>query len=292
MKKYCVLFGANGFIGSHVLDSLNRRNFNVVASDLGKHKWKNKKIKYYNIDISNAGELDKIKGKIDYFLIFSAISDIAEANKNITKTLDVNINGLLNILKLANKLRVKKIIFASSVYVNSEQGGFYKVSKIAGENLIKEFKRQYNLNFTIIRYGSVYGPRSDINNGIYKILFNALTKKKIEYFGSESNIREYIHVLDAAESTCDLIDNKFNNKIITLTGNESTKVKDLMLLIRDILSLKTKIKFYNKKVPGHYVRTPFTFEEEISKKYSPKLHIDLAEGLVQTLNFIKKKNKI
>ena len=154
--------------------------------------------------------MDKIKGKIDYFLIFSAISDIAEANKNITKTLDVNINGLLNILKLANKLRVKKIIFASSVYVNSEQGGFYKVSKIAGENLIKEFKRQYNLNFTIIRYGSVYGPRSDINNGIYKILFNALTKKKIEYFGSESNIREYIHVLDAAESTCDLIDNKFN----------------------------------------------------------------------------------
>ena len=54
------------------------------------------------------------------------------------------------------------------------------------------------------------------------------------------------------------------------------------------MSIKSKIKFINKKIPGHYIRTPYVFEDKISKKYSPQLNIDLAEGLVQTLNYIKK----
>ena len=178
MKKSCVVFGAGGFIGSHVLDALKKRKFNVVASDLKKSKWISSDIKFIKADITKFENLKKIKLKVDYILIFSAISDIGESNKNPRKTINTNVNGLLNILNLAKKLKVKKIIFASSVYVNSSKGGFYKSSKIAGESLIKEFKNQYNIDFTIIRYGSVYGPRSDINNGIYKILNKIVNKKK------------------------------------------------------------------------------------------------------------------
>lgn len=288
MKKNCILFGAGGFIGSHVLNTLKKRGFNIIASDLKKNKWIDSDIKFIEADIFDSLKLKKINYKTDYFLIFSAISDIGESNNEPRKALDVNIVGLLNILNLAVRLKVKKIIFASTIYVNSNEGGFYKVTKLAGEELIKEFKQQYNLDFTIIRYGSVYGPRAGLNNGIYKILNNALNKKKLQYFGSKDTLREYIHVIDAAESTIDLIDDKYNNQIITLTGKESIKVHDLLLLIKDIMSIKSKIKFINKKIPGHYIRTPYVFEDIISKKYSPRLNIDLAEGLVQTLNYIKK----
>ena len=292
MKKSCVVFGAGGFIGSHVLDALKKRKFNVVASDLKKSKWISSDIKFIKADITKFENLKKIKLKVDYILIFSAISDIGESNKNPRKTINTNVNGLLNILNLAKKLKVKKIIFASSVYVNSSKGGFYKSSKIAGESLIKEFKNQYNIDFTIIRYGSVYGPRSDINNGIYKILNKIVNKKKIEYSGSPETVREYIHVIDAAEATCDLIDKKFNNQVITLTGRESIKVSELLLILKDIMSIKGKIKFINKKLPAHYIRTPYSFKDDLSKKYSPQLHIDLAQGLVQTIKFIKDQKKI
>jgi|TARA_B110000971_G_scaffold219365_1_gene260322 UDP-glucose 4-epimerase len=289
MKKSCILFGASGFIGSHVLNILKKREFNVIASDIKKNKWTKDDSKFIETDILNYSKLNKIQNKTDYFLIFSAISDIEESNSNPLKTLNVNVIGLINILNLAVKLKVKKIIFASTIYVNSNEGGIYKVTKLAGEELIKEFKKNHNLDFTIIRYGSVYGPRSGLNNGIYKILNNALVNKKLQYFGSKDTLREYIHVIDAAESTIDLIDDKYNNQIITLTGKESTKVQDLLLLIKDIMSIKSKIKFLNKKIPGHYIRTPYSFEDKLSKKYSPQLNIDLAEGLVQTLNYIKKQ---
>lgn len=289
MKKNCILFGAGGFIGSHVLNSLKKRGFDILATDLKKNEWIDGDIKFIEIDIFDQLKLNKIKKKTDYFLIFSAISDIGQSNNDPRKSINVNIIGLFNILNLAVKLKVKKIIFASTIYVNSNEGGFYKVTKVAGEELIKEFKRQHDLDFTIIRYGSVYGPRSNLNNGIYKILHNALNQKKLKYFGNKDTLREYIHVIDAAESTIDLIDDKYNNQIITLTGKESTKVHDLLLLIRDIMSIKSKIQYINKKIPGHYVRTPYYFEDMISKKYSPSLNIDLAEGLVQTLNYIKKK---
>lgn len=289
MKKNCIIFGAGGFIGSHVLNSLKKRGFDILATDLKKNEWIDGDVKFIEIDIFDQLKLNKIKKKTDYFLIFSAISDIGQSNNDPRKSINVNIIGLFNILNLAVKLKVKKIIFASTIYVNSNEGGFYKVTKVAGEELIKEFKRQHDLDFTIIRYGSVYGPRSNLNNGIYKILYNALNQKKLKYFGNKDTLREYIHVIDAAESTIDLIDDKYNNQIITLTGKESTKVHDLLLLIRDIMSIKSKIQYINKKIPGHYVRTPYYFEDMISKKYSPSLNIDLAEGLVQTLNYIKKK---
>tara|TARA_X000000950_G_C13772904_1_gene601763 strand:+ start:195 stop:1076 length:882 start_codon:yes stop_codon:yes gene_type:complete len=292
MKKNCLLFGASGFIGSHVSDALQRRNYNIIASDKIKGSWISKNVNFVKIDITKEAQLKKIKSKVDFIIIFSAISDIGESNQNPNKTVKTNVVGLLNILNLAKKLKVKKIIFASTVYVNSSKGGFYKSSKIAGESLIKEFKNLYNLNYTIIRFGSVYGPRSSINNGIYKILYNALKKKKIEYFGSSENIREYIHVLDAAEATCDLMDKKFDNQIITLTGRESTKVKDLLLMLKDIMSIKKSIKFSKKNLPGHYIRTPYNLKDDLSRKYSPQLHVDLAQGLVQTINFIKKENKI
>ena len=72
---------------------------------------------------------------------------------------------------------VKRLIFASSIYANSEEGGFYSSSKRAAEDFILQFSKKYKLKFTILRYGSLYGPRSNYKNGLYRILINAIKKK-------------------------------------------------------------------------------------------------------------------
>ena len=92
--------------------------------------------------------------------------------------------GTLRLLKLAKEFGIKRFIFASTVYVNSEQGSFYKSSKRAAEDFIEEYRKKYKLNFTILRFGTVYGERASSENIIDKILNKALKNKKIIYSGN------------------------------------------------------------------------------------------------------------
>ena len=84
----------------------------------------------------------------------------------------------INILDACRSYKIKRYIFASSIYVYSNQGGFYRASKQSSEIFIEEFSKNYNIPYTILRYGSIYGPRSDIKNGVYKIVHDALKNKK------------------------------------------------------------------------------------------------------------------
>ena len=62
--------------------------------------------------------------------------------------------------------------------------GLYKVSKKAAEDYVLEYNKLFDLDFTIIRYGSIYGPRSDDSNGLYRIIRKAVNENKLEYEGS------------------------------------------------------------------------------------------------------------
>ena len=77
-----------------------------------------------------------------------------------------------------------------------------------------------------MRYGSLYGVGSEKNNGFRKIVENAINNKKIIYNGPKETTREYINVIDAAENTSNLIDKKYDNKIVTITGNHKIKMED------------------------------------------------------------------
>ena len=70
-----------------------------------------------------------------------------------------------------------KFIHASTIYANTEEGGFYGRSKKAAEDYVEEYKKMFNLNYTILRFGSMYGDRSGNDNGMRQILENLLLKK-------------------------------------------------------------------------------------------------------------------
>ena len=80
-----------------------------------------------------------------------------------------------------------------------------------------EYSKQYNLNYTILRYGSLYGPRSPKNNGVRKIIEKAIKSKQVTYYGSIKNKRKYIFVRDASICSVEIIKNKYKNMIINLT---------------------------------------------------------------------------
>ena len=283
MKKICVI-GGSGFLGSHVSDELTKSGFEVTIFDSSPSPWIiGGKQKIVIGDILDFDTLLKVTKDCLAVYNFAAISDIEVAMENPLNTAKINILGNISALEACIKNNVSRYVFASSVYVNSREGGFYKCSKRAAEDFILEYKKKYDFDFTIIRYGSLYGPRSDIHNGLWRIINNALKNKTIQYQGNPESMREYIHVIDAARASVAILKQDFKNEKITLTGQEAIKVDDLLKMLAEILGLAQEVSYLPTPRQGHYVRTPYAYESDLSRKYIPDLHIDLGQGLLSLI---------
>ena len=154
-----VVIGGSGFLGSHVADKLTQAGHKVTIFDNKKSKWISKNQKMVVGDVLNLGDLDKVISQCDVVYNFAAISDIDEAENKPQVTANINIIGTLNILELCKKYKIKRIMFASTIYVYSLEGNFYRCSKQAAESFIEEYNRLFKLDYTILRYGSIYSTR-------------------------------------------------------------------------------------------------------------------------------------
>ena len=107
------------------------------------------------------------------------IADIGESKKKPIDTIETNIIGTANLLEGARINKIKKFIFASSVYVFSKYGSFYGKSKQACELLIEEYQNEFNLDYIHVRYGSLYGPRAQEWNGLKNIFLKLLQIRRL-----------------------------------------------------------------------------------------------------------------
>ena len=283
-----IVFGGSGFLGSHVSDELSNAGHNVVIFDRIESPWLRDDQEMIFGDILDHELVINSLEDIDIVYNFSAIADLDESLNNPIDTVKINILGNALLLDACKKANVSRYILASTIYVSSREGGFYRCSKQASESYVEEFQRTFDLDFTILRYGSLYGPRSNYKNGIWRILKNAIDKNEIVYEGSPEAIREYIHVYDAAHASVSILNKKFINQHVILTGHQPTKVDDLLKMIAEMMNIpNTNTKFVNPTHLGHYIRTPYSVQAEIAKKFIPDQHVDLGHGLLQLIEFIK-----
>ena len=206
--------------------------------------------------------------------------------------MNLNLICNINIIESSIKHKVKKFVYASSAYAMSEKGSFYGISKLASEKIIEEYNKKKNLNFIIIRYGSVYSGRNYENNYLYNLIDKAVKTNKIEHYGDGNEFREYIHALDAAKLSVDLVeDNVYINKHIILTGSEGIQRKDLFNMINEIMGNKLSIKYSKKKNSEHYKYTPYSFQSSISKKLIPNPQIDLGQGILECIRVVNESKR-
>lgn len=287
MKNVTVI-GGSGFLGNEVVKELIVKNFKVKILDKNKPKFSHKNLVYINGDITDNKVLDKVIKNSLYVFNFAGIADLDYGVSQPIQSVEQNILATVNILNLCKKYKIKRFIFASTIYVYSSKGGFYRCSKQAAENYIEEFNKRFRLSYTILRYGSLYGPGAGTNNGLSKIILNSLKQKKIIYEGGPNTIREYIHVKDAARSSVEILDKKFANKSIILKGEYPIHMKDLLKTISEILGYE-KIFFKKVKNENHYEQTPYSYIPKLGIKYKSDVHIDFGQGLLQLIDTLKKK---
>ncbi len=284
--KVCV-FGGSGFVGSHVSEALDNAGHEVTIFDRRDTEFRRPRQQFVSGNILDQDAvLDVVQGK-DVVYNFAGIADIEEARQRPLDTANVNFIGNATLLDVCRQTGIKRYVFASTIYVYSRSGSFYRASKHASELYIEEYQRQYGLDYTILRYGTLYGRRANLRNNIYRCLQQALVHRKIVYRGDGEDIREYIHVEDAAQSSVDILSDEFKNEHVILTGHQPMKVKDMLVMIREVVGADVEIEYDEPDHENwHYKVTPYSFTPKIGKKLIRHHYLDLGQGLLDCLEEI------
>ena len=288
MKKV-VVFGGAGFLGSHVCDKLSDSGYKVTIFDQIESLFLRDDQSMIIGDILSPDEIIEAVNGADIVFNFAGLADLDKATNNPIETVRSNILGNTYILEACKKAKIKRFVFASSIYVYSDSGGFYRCSKQACELYIENYHACYDLQYSILRYGSLYGPRSDLRNGIYRFIKQALTENKLIFKGKPNALREFIHVEDAADCSVEILKPQYANQHIILTGNQSHSIDQLLVMIKEIINdTSIQIEYDSKSSDAHYEMTPYTFIPKYGKKMSPHLHRDFGQGLLQVIEDVHK----
>ncbi|NLW91127.1 MAG: NAD(P)-dependent oxidoreductase [Syntrophomonadaceae bacterium] len=287
-----IVFGGSGFLGSHVADELSNRGYDVIIYDLVASPYLMNDQQMVVGDILDSEQVRKAVAGCNYVFNFAGIADLDDATTKPLKTVELNIKGNLNIMEACLAANIQRYVYASTIYVYSQKGGFYRCSKQASELYIEEFQRRYGLDYTILRYGTLYGPRADASNSIYRYIKQALETSDINCSGTGEEMRDYIHVRDASRLSVDILGDEYSNQHIILSGHHTMRFKDMLFMIKEILGKDLQINFGNQKNEDHYAYTPYSYTPKIGSKLVNHLYVDMGQGLLECLIEMDRKNQM
>ena len=286
MSKQAIVFGGSGFLGSHVADALSDDGHKVTVFDQKPSPYLRADQTMILGDILDTKMVWKaIKGQ-DIIYHFAGMADLDQSADKPLETVSQNIMGTVHLLDAAVEFKVKRFVFASTIYVYSSLGGFYRCSKQAAELFIEEYNNRFELDFTVLRYGSLYGTRANEGNAIRRLLYQGLNNEKIVYPGTGDEVREYINVKDAARLSVDILAPEYKNQHLVLTGHHPMKSRKMLEMIREMLNPEISLEFSTSSNNYHYLLTPYSFTPKIGSKLVSNLYIDMGQGLLDCLQEI------
>lgn len=286
-----MVFGGAGFLGHNVVKELAAAGHEITVFDKKKPVESVKGVSYIQGNILNGTEVREAVSGIKAVYNFAGLADLNDCVDRPLQTIEINVLGNAIIAQACVDLSVKRFVYASTAYVSSQKGGFYRCSKQASETYLDEFHNRYGLEYTVLRYGTLYGPGADKRNSVYKYLFQALHDRKITCKNPDA-MREYIHVRDAARLSVEILREKYANKKYVLTGHYSMHVKDMLNIVREIVGEDVEIVYQPEEDAGHYTYTPYSFTPQIGQKLISNEYTDIGEGLLECLEEIYRKENL
>ena len=221
-----LITGGAGYIGSALIKKLIDSEYDVISTDSlirGNYKYlssyeRNPKLKLFTEDIRNQKKIEEIfktGHNIDAIVHLAAIPGIERCRKNPFNAITTNIYGTYNIIELARKYDVDKIIFTSSAAVYGDPvktpieethplkpTNLYGITKLTAEKLMNSYYKNYGLSITILRLGNVYGVGlyTYWENVIPKFVKRAMTRQLLTIYGDGWQSRDFIHVWDVVQA--------------------------------------------------------------------------------------------
>lgn len=300
-----LITGGAGFIGSHSGEKLISEGHDVtVIDDLSSGKMENipEKALFIKGDITQFDFENFLKKeKFDRIIHFAAQIDVRKSVADPLFDLRVNIEGLIRILQSASNNGIGKIVFISSagvMYGDTDEPADeslmpvpvspYGVSKLAGENYLAAYKNNFGLDFTILRFTNVYGPRQDPHGeaGVVAIFAQQMISKKQSILYGHGNLqRDYVFVKDVVRAVVKSLDSGSGEKFNISTGTATSVMELYELMKRHFDSLPEPLFLETR--PGELKRSVASFDKA-RKELSWSPRISLEEGIAETIDFFKK----
>ena len=288
-----VVIGGGGFIGSHTADALSNEGYEVTIFDRENSPWISGNQTMVKGDILDSKQLEEVLHGSDYVYHFAGIADIQESKEKPIETIELNVMGTAKILETIVKTNVKRFIFASTMYVYSPYGSFYRATKQSSESIIEVYSKEFGVDYSFLRYGSVFGPRAQSWNGLRGYVEQIFKSGKLDYHGTGKEVREYLHVKDAAKLSVDILKDKYRNKAITVTGHQALHSEEMIDLLFEIAGKENKVVYHQSEIsPDHYVNTPYRFSPKPAIKLVPEEFYDLGQGVLEVMEEVAEDMKL
>lgn len=297
-----LITGGAGFIGSHIVDLLIRNKHDVVIVDNmshGKFENINSNAMLYKVDIRNE-EVYKVfqKEKPDVVIHNAAQINVSNSIENPVEDASINILGTINVLEASRKCEVKKIIYPDSAAIFGEPEYLpidenhplnmisnYGVSKHTVEHYLEVYKKLYNIDYIVLRYSNVYGPRQDSSGegGVVAIFCEKLINgKPIYIYGDGKQVRDFVYVKDVAMANLACLDvNK--SGMYNVCSNTKTSINELLFKIRNIVD-KNVIPVYIEARKGDIKRSYMSYDK-INNDLGWKPKYSLDKGLMESIRY-------
>jgi UDP-glucose 4-epimerase len=268
-----MITGGAGFIGSHIVDAYIEAGHDVIVVDnltTGTKEFLHKRARFYECDIISDELLAIFEKELpDVVSHHAAQMNVRVSLEKPVVDANVNILGLLNVLQCSVASGVKKFLFISSggaVYGDTLQIPTseevvpcplspYGLAKYVGEQYIQLFHRLHGLNYSILRYGNVYGPRQNPYGeaGVIAIFIaKMLAGQQPTILGDGEQTRDYVYVQDIVTANLLALE-KGDHAIFNLGTGKETSVITLFALLQKQLDFQN-VALYSDKNQGEVSR--------------------------------------
>jgi len=302
-----IVTGGAGFIASHVVDGYLERGLDVaVIDDLSRGSIENvnPRARFYQADICNYSALHTIfeKERPDYVNHHAAQMDVRRAVFEPVFDAESNIIGSIHILNLAVEFQTKRVIYASSggaaygepLYVPMGEdhpinpNTPYGITKHTVEHYLFNYRLLYGLEYVVLRYGNVYGPRQSSKGeaGVVAIFCEQmLSKQTPKLYGNGKKTRDYVFVDDVKNANVQALENG-GGEIFNIARGEPTTDYEMFEAVGRALGVKPFKPMYVAKRPGEIDHCYLKIDKAKQKlHWTPK--VTLAEGLQITAAFFR-----
>lgn len=331
-----LITGGAGFIGSQLGLYLVGKKHQVILLDNLKFGYLynlagNKKLvsNFIRMDIRNP-KLENIMRNIDVIFHIAGIISLPGCNNDPNEAYSVNVGGTANVLEMARRNGVKKVVFASTsaVYENETELPFkesvtakptliYAQTKKAAEDLCDSYMKMYGMDITILRFFNVYGPHMDYRPPSYLVSYiirSLLNKQRPILHSNGKQARDLVYVADAVR-VCEMVMTHPNakNEIFNVGSGKQITVQEIFNMIAKCLNEKEIEPIYRdpkliwdkfpRQFGGRYPLKPIFLEKEVNKYTLANTHkakkmlnwsakVTIEEGLAKTVAYAKKTRTI
>ena len=290
--------GGSGFIGSHIVDALLEKEHQVKIYDIESPKY-NQNCDYIKADVLDLNRLIQESKDYDSIYHLAAEADVNRFYKSPYYSNLITSCSTINVLEASRINNISRVLLASTEWVYGSPEGdedeiiteetpttnnpdhIYTSSKIAAEMFCKNYKRLYNVNYTIMRFGIPFGERARESTVTPIFLNRILNDEEITIHGDGSQTRQFIYVKELAKGCVACLHKNAENQIINLEGKERISVLGIVRNLEEILNKKANIKFAEDRagqfkgrlISGEKAKKLLGWEPKISYKDALKNYV-------------------